>query len=251
MKKRVDGINNNTYNLLFEDYDNLKEKEQGNYEFACAFATIDWYTKIQEKKIFMKLLKLVFKNTIVQLDKITFNEHTQQFEYKDNDITFTFDKMANCFENEKIKKELTSNKRYGECHTRAMSISPSIEGSKIVTGYATILDQKFLHSVIEYEYNGETIILDWTRNLKMTKEQYIQLTKFQELASFEGRKVVDDIEIIFGNIDIGVKPYIIFRNELVKDIMKNPHIFKPSEKGLKVTQKFKEAEEKEKQLTKH
>lgn len=81
-----DGINNNTYNLLFGDYDNLPENEQGSYENINAFATIDCFTKLQEKKVFTKLLKLFYKNTIINLDKITFNEDTKQYEYKNNDL---------------------------------------------------------------------------------------------------------------------------------------------------------------------
>ena len=127
-----------------------------------------------------------------------------------------------------------------------MNISPSIEGSKIVTGYTTVGNQKVLHSVIEYEHDGKTMILDWTRNLKITKEQYIELTKFVELSSFEGRKVIDDIEIIFGNLNIGVKPYVVFRDELIRDMQKNSHIFQPTEKGKKVTQAFRDEEEKRK-----
>lgn len=42
-----------------------------------------------------------------------------------------------------------------------MDISPCIEGSRIVTGYITLGNQKILHSVIEYEYDSKTIVLDW------------------------------------------------------------------------------------------
>ncbi len=127
-----------------------------------------------------------------------------------------------------------------------MSISPSIEGSRIVTGYTTIGNKKVLHSVIEYEHDGKTIVLDWTKNLKITKEQYIELTKFVEFSSFEGRKVIDDIEIIFENLNIGVKPYVVFRDELIRDMQRNPHLFQPTEKGKKVTQAFRDEEERRK-----
>ena len=85
---------------------------------------------------------------------------TKQYEYQNNDLIITFDKLSNCFEDKDLIKELTSNKRYGKCHIRAMDISPSIEGSKIVTGYITVGNQKILHSVIEYEHDGKTIVLD-------------------------------------------------------------------------------------------
>lgn len=72
-----DGINNNTYNLLFKDYNNLPKEEQGDFENVIAFTTIDLFTKLQEKKIFTKLLKLFYKNTTIDLDRITFNEKTK------------------------------------------------------------------------------------------------------------------------------------------------------------------------------
>lgn len=230
-----DGINNNTYNLLFGDYDNLPKGEQGRYENVVAFATIDCFTKLQEKKIFTKLLKLFYKNTVINLDKITFNKDTKQYEYKNKDLIITFDKLSNCLEDKELIKELTSNKRYGECHRRSMSIAPSIEGSKIVTGYITIGNKKVLHSIIEYEYDGKTIVLDWTRNLKITREQYIELTKFVELSSFEGEKVIDDIEKIFRNLNMGVKPYVVFRDELIRDMQKNKQIFQNVEEITQVS----------------
>ena len=85
--------------------------------------------------------------------------------------------------------------------------------------------------------------MDWTRNLKITKEQYIELTKFVELSSFEGRKVIDDIEIIFENLNIGVKTYVVFRDELIKDIQRNPQLFRATEKEKKVAQAFRDEEE--------
>lgn len=114
-----------------------------------------------------------------------------------------------------------------------MSISPSIEGSKIVTGYITIGNKRVLHSVVEYEHDGRDIILDWTRNLVITKKQYKELTKFVELSSFEGRKVIGDIGFIFRNLNIGSKPYVVFRDELIKDMQKNTHIFQPTEEESK------------------
>lgn len=85
--------------------------------------------------------------------------------------------------------------------------------------------------------------MDWTRNLKITKEQYIELTKFVELSSFEGRKVIDDIEIIFENLNIGVKTYVVFRDEIIKDIQRNLQLFRHTEKGKKVAQAFRDEEE--------
>lgn len=239
------GINNNTYNLLFGDYDNLLEEEQVSYESSKAFDTIDRFTKLQEKKIFTKLLKLFYKNTVIDLDKITFNCQKKQYEYKNNNLIITFDKLSNFFDDKDLIKELTSNKRYGKCHIRAIGISQKIEGSRIVTGYITVGNHRVLHSIIEYEHDGKTIVLDWTKNLKIDKKQYIELTKFVELSSFEGEKFIDDSKIISEDLNIGVKTYVVFRDELIADIQRNPHIFQLNEKGKKDTNEFKDEEERQ------
>ena len=238
-----DGININTYNLLFGDNENLPEEEQGTYTNAIAFATIDRFTKVQEKKIFTKLLKMIYKQQNIDLNNISFNKESKQFEYRNGDKVITFDKLSDHFEEDDIKKELMSNKRYGECHTQAMLIAPSINGSRIVTGYVTIAKSKVLHSIIEYDIDDKTIVLDWTRNLYITKEQYIELTKFVELASFDGKEVIDDIERITGNLDIGVKPYVVFRDELMRDMERNSHFFKPTEEGKKKVENFRKEQQ--------
>lgn len=230
---RDDGINSNTYNLLVCDYHNLTEKDQGSYENLVVIRTIELFTKLEEKKIFIKLLKLFYKNKIIDINKITFNDKIGQYEYRDNDLVLTFDKISNHFEDKKLIKELTSKARDGKCHVRALDLSPNIDGSRIVTGYVTIGKSKVLHSVIEYEYNGETIILDWTMNLKITKEQYIKLTKFVEFTSLDGKKVVDEIDNIFAKIGISAKAYLVFRDELMRDLEKNELIFQPSENNIK------------------
>lgn len=194
--------------------------------------------------MFTKILKLFYKDTIIDLEKITFNQETKEYEYKDNDLRITFDKLSNCLEDKKLIKELMSNKRYHKCHSRAIDVSLSVESSKIVTGYITIGNKKTLHSIVEYEYNGKIWVLDWTRNLKITKEQYIELTNFVELSSFEGKKFIDDIEIIFGNLNLESKPYVVFRDELVRDMQRNPHIFKATKEGMEASKAIIDAEEK-------
>ena len=49
---------------------------------------------------------------------------------------------------------------------------------------------------------------------------------------------------IFKNLNIGVKTYVVFRDELIRDMQKNPHIFQPTEKGKKL---FKHLEKKKKE----
>ena len=223
---RRDGVNNNTYELLFKDFIDLPIEEWGSYKNEVAINTISEFTKNQEKNIFGNLLRNFYQNKYkIDSDKIIFNEETKQYEYRDNNTVITFDKISNYFDDRKIKKELTTDDRRHKCHVRSIAIAPSIENSRVVTGYITIGNNRYLHSVIEYDVENETVVLDWTKNIKISKEQYIELMNFVELSSFEGKNVLKDLEMLSENIELGVKTYAVFRDELMRDIQKNQQLF--------------------------
>lgn len=229
-----DGINNSTYNLLFNDYDNVPDDDIETIENYIAYVTIDKFTKLRDNKLIIKLFKLISKKSIINLNKINFNEKTKEYEYINNNMVITFDKLSNYINDKSLVKELTSNKRYHKCHSRSIIFSPKINGSKILTGYITVGGQRVLHSVIEYKYDNDDIILDWTRNLKITKNQYIKLTKFSELSAFDGENVSEDIQILTKYLNIGLKTYLTFRNELINEIRKKAVFFNATENKKKL-----------------
>lgn len=229
-----DGINNSTYNLLFNDYDNVPDDDMEAIENYIAYVTIDKFTKLRDNKLTIKLFKLISKKSIINLNKINFNEKTKEYEYVNNNMVITFDKLSNYINDKSLIKELTSNKRYHKCHSRSITFSPKIIGSKILTGYITIGNRRILHSVIEYKCDNNDIILDWTRNLKITKNQYIKLTNFSELSAFDGENVSEDIQILTKYLNIGLKTYLTFRNELINEIRKKAGFFNATENRKKL-----------------
>lgn len=233
-------INRNTYQLLFSNINsNEIPKDENNYIFNA----IETFTKIEEKKLFGKLLKILLEMQFKDLNKITYNKETKEYEYRDNCFVISFDKISNyMYDRKELKKELLSNARYGKCHYYAQTEAPTIKDSRIVTGYMIRGESKFLHSVIEVPKEDKIMVFDYTKNLCMEKEQYNALYHFQELSSFEGKKVIDDIEKIVGNIDIVVRPYLIFRDEIMRDMERNPQIFLPTEEGKSLTQGFREVD---------
>jgi len=223
------GINENTYSMLFSDKENLNEEECGSIENLLAYLTIDKFTMIQEKKIILKLLKIIYKNKL-DVNKISFNKETNSYEYRDLEKNFVFSKLSNRIDNNKLKRELMSKKRYKKCHSRSLGLSLNIKNSRVLTGYITLGNAKYIHSVVEYEFNDEVIILDWTRNLKILKKDYLELTKFEELSIVSSNEIKDDIEIIANNLEIGIKPYLVFRDEIIRDLSKNYQLFQDDSK---------------------
>lgn len=118
------GINKNTDELLFSDYDNIPEEERTSIENNYIMAVIQSYTRFREKGIFSKLLKLTFeKKHKIDFSKIKYNDKTEEYEYELNGEVYTFDKLSNELENKNIKKELESERRYGQCHSKSIELA--------------------------------------------------------------------------------------------------------------------------------
>lgn len=229
-KYNESGINKNTYELLFSDYDNIPEDEKPKIENSYIITMIQTYTKFREKSIFSKLLKLFFeKKYKVDFSKIKFNEKTKNYEYEFQGEVYTFDKLSDKIDNEEIKKELESDKRCRQCHSKSIELSSILPEAYIVTGYEKWSDgKKYLHSIVEIE-KEETYIIDYTKNIIMPKEQYIKLTSFEELERISDMEYLQHIQKVASIPGIDLKVYTTFGKEMVKELEKNSYMIKNDE----------------------
>lgn len=164
------GINKNTYEILFNDYDNISANKK-SLENSYIITMIEHYTRFREKSIFRKLLKIFFENYYkLDFSKIKFNEETHDYEYEFNGEIYNFNKISRLIENKKVIKELESKRRYGQCHEKSLEQSLTLSKADIVTGYIKRFQGKYLHSVVETSIGKEIYIIDYTKNIIMTKE---------------------------------------------------------------------------------
>ena len=59
-------------------------------------------------------------------------------------------------------------------------------------------------------------------------------TKFEELSSIEAKVIFEDLEVIGGNLKINVKPYLVFRDEMMRDIQKNIGMFSITDEAKEI-----------------
>jgi hypothetical protein len=220
-----DGINNNTYELLFKDYPELPKEEHGSREDALRFLTLDRFTRYEKRNLLVKFKDFLKKQINIDISKISYDEENDRYIYNDEDFSIPFNLISRICEGPGCKEELLSEKRYGKCHSSIISIAPSVPNSYVVTGYVTIGSHKVLHTILEIEQKDNNVILDWTRNLEMRKEDYYRLTKFEEVSRFEGKHPKEDLNYITG-LHMGCKTYVTFRDEIMRDIEKNKSLFK-------------------------
>lgn len=217
------GINENTRKELFKYKHKIYLKTDKNLSILFA---IDNYTLKKEgilQRPINKINEIAFK---IKTDNITYNSDTKMYEYKEEKKdTYHFDTISRyIFENSEIKNELETKKRYRKCHMRSIDLALAIGDAKVVTGIAKLNGVEFLHSVVEIMLDNKTLYLDWTRNIMMPQDEYKRLFRYIEISKVDIKNIISDIEYIRA-FNLNIEEYLLFRDELMKDVEKNKSVF--------------------------
>lgn len=219
------GVNINTYNLLFDDFNNKVTDKTGSYESLAALCIISKFTKFDDMKIYSLMARMYETIDDYDFRTISWSDELNSFVYQNGNFKIPFNLLSDFMTQEDDKKELTSDERIHKCHEKSILLASIYPNFRIITGYVYLEKQRMLHSVIEYDDNEGTIILDWTRNLRMLKEDYIRLTNLRVIETIEGYDVKNDITGPIIQMGMDFKTYCAFRPEIVKELKKNNSIF--------------------------
>lgn len=219
------GMNINTYNLLFDDINNKMSDKKGSCESLNALCVISKFTKFDDIKIYCLMAGMYETIDDYDFRTISWSDELNSFIYQKGNFKIPFNLLSDFMTHEDVKKELTSDERLHKCHEKSILLASIYPNFRIITGYIYLEKQRMLHSVIEYDDNEETIILDWTKNLRMLKEDYIRLTNLRVIETIEGYDVKNDITGPIIQMGMDFKTYCAFRPEIVKELKKNNSIF--------------------------
>lgn len=219
------GMNINTYNLLFDDINNKMSDKKGSCESLNALCVISKFTKFDDIKIYCLMAGMYETIDDYDFRTISWSDELNSFIYQKGNFKIPFNLLSDFMTHEDVKKELLSDERLHQCHEKSILLASIYPNFRIITGYIYLEKQRMLHSVIEYDDNEETIILDWTKNLRMLKEDYIRLTNLRVIETIEGYDVKNDITGPIIQIGLDFKTYCAFRPEIVKALKKNNRVF--------------------------
>ena len=219
------GMNINTYNLLFDDINNKISDKKGSCESLNALCVISKFTKFDDIKIYCLMAGMYETIDDYDFRTISWSDELNSFIYQKGNFKIPFNLLSDFMTHEDVKKELTSDERIHKCHEKSILLASIYPNFRIITGYIYLEKQRMLHSVIEYDDNEGTIILDWTKNLRMLKEDYIRLTNLRVIETIEGYDVKNDITGPIIQMGMDFKTYCAFRPEIVKELKKNNSIF--------------------------
>ncbi len=237
MKYDRDGINLNTKAVLVTE-EKLKEELYGSKEDLKIIRMLELYTQLVHKSIFIRIMvRILARRNNIEISRIKYNKENKNYQYiLDDGVIIPFDLISKHIVEapQSLKKELSSLKRAKKCHERTLEICRSFENSIVHTGLIILGENQYLHTVLEFKDKyGKDIIVDWTRNLWIDKEEYIKLFKFNILESIKSEDISNDAEFLKHHLpNTSLKVYLTFRDELMKDINRNQSIFKQEEKPI-------------------
>lgn len=216
------GINKKTDELFMDSIPYTPIDEEISKKKGRIYSILNLYTIYRDRFFTPFLIRDQFKN--IKHDKKNEVEH-----YDDEDYSFVFSLLSDrVIGNRKLKRDLKSDRRYHRCHEAAIGFSLNDdEGTvKILSGYMPCLDSEFHHSVIQISEDGLDLIIDFTQNIVMEKDKFIEIFDFRVVNEISSKVVKEDNPIM---IELGIKDvfYLFFRDEIMRDINKNIKILKP------------------------
>lgn len=222
-------INHNIFSKYSLFYIEIPNPSCKSYEKYNIIQLISYYTLLQRRKITSKFINNYFKYSHnLSFDDITYNEFTKEYTYLTSyGQPITFEMLSNYLTDKYSINELLSRKRNGRCHIKALELGQTINNSKLLTGYITLYDIKVFHSVVEIQKNNEPYIIDWTYNLFINKKDYLKLFQFDILSTIKGNNITNDLELFeYLELDLSIKTYLLFRDEIITDLNKNKQLIK-------------------------
>lgn len=206
----LDGINNNTYNMFFIDKEVDDRLAKNDRELI--YASIQKFTKLDDENI-----KFVLENMDMYKKKgIGF-----EVNYKSKKYDFI---LLDYFLNNS-KDELRGDARLGKCIYKSMGLAKSYdEKCKVLIGYLDNSSDRILHAVFMSCEMKNNFIFDYTMNVVMEKDKYLELFDFKIINEIDGEDIKNDVNIIPKNISL--KFYLCFRDEIIKDLKKNEKALK-------------------------
>lgn len=175
----------------------------------------DNYTKeeLLKNKDYLELIK---HKTGIEIKNIRYSEKNSCYRFFTLTNNILFDKLSNNINNEEMKKELTSYKRYGKCHVKSMELSKLYPDSSVVTGFITVGKSRILHSVLKITHNNNDYVIDYTKNLIMLYKDYKKIYKYVVLTDIKDSVVKHDLESIDG-YGINSKLFLAFHDEIMEN----------------------------------
>ena len=127
--------------------------------------------------------------------------------------------------------DIQTGDRIKKCHQKSLEISNRLGiPNEVVTGYVYGISDKlkWLHSWVECDIEGNEYVIDYTMNALINREGYYMIKNAEPLSRISNKNLANDKKIInkFAEVaPITNKEYLVFRDEIMRELEKNKKLF--------------------------
>ena len=128
--------------------------------------------------------------------------------------------------------DIETDERQSQCHFKSIELSNIIKNPhNVVTGFihGTSDFSKFLHTWIEIFLSGSWYVFDYTLNACINKEGYYFIRHAEPLSVISKENIAKEYPLLCGEMSdstkFNIKEYLLFRDEIIRDLNKNRHLF--------------------------
>lgn len=117
--------------------------------------------------------------------------------------------------------------RRGKCHDKAFNYALAFKGdAEIVTGYIHGYSDisSYSHSWVELKDEGQELVIESASNAVMNKDGYYAIEQIEPISRISWKESYIEMMTICElglNADLGMKDYVIFREQLLRDLKKH------------------------------
>lgn len=214
------GINEESSKMFERPIPTLIEDNEKLERYGLIFLKLQLYASYRDKFF----VPLAFKK---EYSNISYDKKEKINNYKSDDIDFSFLLLSDVIPDKKEKKKLTTDKRLHVCHEASigMALNSDDPSIKIIIGYVPCIDQEVLHSILECQISGKKYIIDYTQNIIMNEENYYEINQFRKISEVSSSFLKKDLSII-KKLNLLQPFYLLFREEIMRDLKKNEKILK-------------------------
>lgn len=127
---------------------------------------------------------------------------------------------------------IETDERQGQCHYKSIELSDILQNPhEVVTGFVHGASDfsKYLHTWIEIFLSGKWYVFDYTLNACINRDGYYFIKHAEPLSRISKEDIAREYPVLCGDISdpttFNVKEYLVFRDEIIKDLNRNRHLF--------------------------
>ena len=140
--------------------------------------------------------------------------------YNDDQVMFGFSMLSDYVKDDLSVQELQSYNRYHNNCDKNLSVTKIFDDSFIVVGFVNVDDETYLHSWVEFDFDGEKKVVDYTKNIVIDKNIYYSFMNVETILEFNSDNYSKYVDVFRSSEELDNTVCLPIKENKIDDIRK-------------------------------